>query len=379
MTDRVRETVEIVWGVAKRLIVVIVGIYLIFRFGPYLFRVIRPALICVLIALVMTYALLPWVDWLCRKQWARVGKRPQRLIATVVVFVIFLGTLGVTIGLFVNPIRREVASFVENFEVYKVRIDEFAGRVGSWYARDAPDYLKKLIERMDYSKLTDWVTGYVQGVPRVATSSIGFLIELVLVPVLAFYFIWDGRNLTREFYGLVPSPRRREAVRIGNSVGGILESYIFGQLILCAIAAVLTGAFLAALGVPYVVVLALFAGITRAVPVIGPIVSGVPIVLVGLLKFDGLGVPLLLLAFVVVMHFAESKFIMPLLIGERLKLHPATVIIVLLIGAQLFGVIGMFLAAPVAAVVRELIRAYYIRPRRQPESAPILKTQRFLR
>ena len=90
--------------------------------------------------------------------------------------------------------------------------------------------------------------------------------------------------------------------------------------------------------------------------------SGIPIVLVGMLNSYDLTIPLYLLSFVIIMHFAESKFIMPRLIGDRMHLHPAIVIIVLLVGAQLFGLAGMFLAAPVAAVIRELIRFYYIRP-----------------
>jgi len=91
-------------------------------------------------------------------------------------------------------------------------------------------------------------------------------------------------------------------------------------------------------------------------------VSGVPIILVGLFYSNGIAVPLYLLTFVVVMHFAESKFIMPRLIGDRLSLHPAVVIIVLFIGAEFFGLLGMFLAAPVAAVIRDVLRFYYVRP-----------------
>ncbi len=124
-----------------------------------------------------------------------------------------------------------------------------------------------------------------------------------------------------------------------------------------------TAAFLGAMNMPYLVVLALFAAITRAIPVIGPVLSGIPIVLVGLLKSHGLAEPVILLGFVVVMHFAESKFLMPHLIGERLHLPPVVVIIALLVGAEFFGLVGMFLAAPVAAIIREIIRLYYIKPR----------------
>jgi len=193
---------------------------------------------------------------------------------------------------------------------------------------------------------------------------VGYALELVLIPVLAFYFLLDYKSLTHEIYALAPGRKRRAALRIGRSVGEILQSYVFGQLILCAIAGILTGVFLSIVGMPYVVVLALFAAITRAIPIIGPVLSGIPIVLVGLVYSGGhVALPLYLLAFVVVMHFAESKFLMPKLIGYRLNLHPAAVIIVLLIGAEFLGIIGMFLAAPVAAIVRELIRLYYIGPR----------------
>jgi predicted PurR-regulated permease PerM len=145
-------------------------------------------------------------------------------------------------------------------------------------------------------------------------------------------------------------------------ISGILQNYIIGQIILCVIAGVLTGIVLNFLNMPYTLVLAVFAGITRAIPIIGPIISGIPICIVGYQESPSLGVALLI--FVIVMHFAESKFIMPILIGDRMKLHPAVVLAVLLIGAELFGVIGMFLAAPVTAIIRELVYFYIIRPQR---------------
>ncbi len=70
------------------------------------------------------------------------------------------------------------------------------------------------------------------------------------------------------------------------------------------------------------------------------------------------------------MHFIESKFIMPQLIGYRLQLHPAVIIVALLIGAEFFGIAGMFLAPPVAAICRELVRKYDIRPRECRAVAP---------
>lgn len=357
------QNITAAWNLIKRLALLAVGLYVLFRYGPFVLRGLRTAATCIIAAAILSYVMLPAVDRMCRWRVRGIGRRTQRLIATIVVFAVFGALLAGAVAISVPPIQKETREFVENFAGYKHAAGELLERAASAYARSVPEHIQRQIERVDYSRVATMATDYFRRVLGIVTSSIGFIVELVLIPVLAFYFVFDHKTLTREFYGLFPPSRRREAMRIGRGVGHVLQSYIFGQLILCAIAGVLTGAFLALLGIPYVVVLAIFSGVTRAIPVIGPVVSGVPIVLVGLLNSEGLAIPLALLVFITVMHFVESKFVMPLLIGERLHLHPAVVIVALLIGAEFFGLVGMFLAAPAAAVIRELLRYYYIRPR----------------
>lgn len=355
-------TISVVWGILKRLILAGAGLYVLFRYGPYVLAGLRTAAICVLAATILTYVLLPGVDLLCRWRIRRLKPRTQRMIATTLVFAAFFAIIGGSIAIAIQPLQAEANVFVRNFGTYKETIGDWADKAGSIYAESVPERIKQQIEKIDYSRLASSITEYAKQGLKAVASSIGFIVELVLVPVLAFYFVFDHKPLAREVYGLVPRQRRRDAIKIGHNVGTVLQSYIFGQLILCAIAGILTGCFLTIIDIPYVVVLALFAGVTRAVPVIGPVVSGIPIVLVGILNSSGPATPAILLIFVIVMHLAESKLIMPQLIGERLHLHPVVVIVALLIGAEFFGLIGMFMAAPVAAVLRELIRSYYIRP-----------------
>lgn len=359
MESNVEYAVNVIWALMKRVTLWTAGIV----FGALILIKIRSIIVFVLIAVLLAYMLLPSVEWLCRRRIPRLSLRTQRLIASIIVLVVFLALVVVTITLIVTPFTNEVGDFGKNFKTYIVQLNDFADKVGSVYERIVPPDIQAAISKFDYSKFTSRMDVYVQQLWSLSYTSIGFIVEMLLIPVLAFYFVLDYRSLTREFYGLVPVNRRREAIRIGRGIGVIMQSYIFGQLILCVIAGILTGIVLAALGMPYVIVLALFAGITRAIPVIGPVVSGIPIILIGMLRTPGdLTIPIYLTIFVIVMHFVESKFIMPRLIGDRMHLHPAIVIIVLLIGAQLFGLGGMFLAAPVAAVIRELIRFYYVRP-----------------
>jgi predicted PurR-regulated permease PerM len=113
--------------------------------------------------------------------------------------------------------------------------------------------------------------------------------------------------------------------------------------------------------------LGVLAGITRAIPIIGPIVGGIPIVLLSLKS--GTGVALAVLSFFTILHLVESKFIMPLIIGDKMELHPVVIIIVLLVGGEVGGtligapfgsLLGMFFAAPVAALIKVMIRRYWL-------------------
>jgi len=375
MTDDIERTVGIVfrhlWKFCIGLLLLIVGVILTIRYGPFILHRMGSIFASVLAAILLTYALLPSVDWLSSKRIAKLRPQTQRLLATLVVFALFVGVVVLCVDLFITPFRDEIKQFSGKVGEYTNQLNRLFTSASAWYKNDVPQQVKDIIGRLDYTKLTAGVTESAQQLIRLATSSLGIAIELLLIPVLAFYFLLDHKTISREFYGLVPARRRKEAVRIGHRTGSILQSYIFGQIILCIIAGLATGLFLWGMHMPYIVVLALFAAITRAIPIIGPVVSGIPIVLVGLLYSPqgDIAIPLVLLTFITVMHFAESKFIMPRLIGDRLHLHPAVVIVVLLIGAEFMGVVGMFLAAPVAAIVREMYRLYYVKPRRKRRPA----------
>lgn len=355
MPTNVENVIRVIWVLLTRIVTIVASAYILYR--------VRSILISLLVAIVLTYALLPFVERLCKNCRSRRHQKTDRLIATIAVFVVFLVIVITLISFMVTSFKDQLSHLTDKVATtYGVRFTEIVNDAQIWYNKYVPPDLKNFIGNMDYSGIGKSISAQLNEVLNATKNWLSSAMELVLIPVLAFYFVLDYRSLTREFYGLITKKRRREAMRIGRDAGIIMQNYVKGQLILCIIAGVVTGIVLQLMGMPYVMVLALFAAVTRAIPAIGPVVSGVPIVLVGLFTFDA-ATAVWLLVFVTVMHFAESKFIMPLVIGDWLKLHPAMVIIVLLIGFEFFGLIGMFLAAPVAAITRELIRLYYIEPR----------------
>jgi predicted PurR-regulated permease PerM len=312
------------------------------------------------------YILSPAVDLLCRRRIRPLGRRVQRVLATILVFVVFFFALGVSVRLIVTPLGNEIKEFFNPQEGFPSKVSSVLTGATNWYRANIPkDW--QVIQPKDLTGLSATIGDFAKRVVGGSVALVSTIVDVVLIPVLAFYFVIDSRRLRRELIALVPPWRVREALRITREVGGILSNYVIGQLVLCLIAGIVTGVVLNLLNVPYVLVLAVFAGITRAIPIIGPVVSGVPICIIGAQQSTALG--LWLLVFVTIMHFAESKFIMPILIGDRVRLHPAVILIVLLIGAELFGLMGMFLAAPVAAVIRQLLYRYVVQPRRHQAQA----------
>lgn len=337
--------------------------------GYFIYRV-RSILVAVLLAIMLTYLVLPVVEFLCRCRFCRIGnRRARRVIATILVFLLLFVLTIFTVKMFLAPFGTELTKLVENSSVYVQQTEQLMSRASEWYQALPPD-AREFLKRQDYTKITSGITEFGRNVVASTISWLTHFLDIILVPILAFYFVLDSRSLRRDFLALVPRRRLRDALIITRNIAETLQSYIVGQLILCLLAGVLTAAMLSLLKMDYVLVLSVFAGITRAIPFLGPAISGVPIILLGIAT-GSLRTGFWLLGFVIVIHFTESKFIMPKLIGHRMRLHPAIVIIVLLIGAEFFGVLGMFLAAPFAAVTRELIRSYIIRPRRRDDLSEV--------
>lgn len=384
--DRVESVLELIWRVFLRLIIWA-------ALGYFMYRV-RSVIGAVIAAAVLAYALLPIVDFLCSYQVRGLGRKPQRLVATLLVFIMLFSGLAVAIKACVTPFQVEFVGVVSNLDASKLNssVESTLARTNSWAKKfpilyDAlPDDVKRLLSPAPsesarqpkgahetkivrqpsgstaFTGIGSAVANWTRNALKASVGYLFRLVDLVLIPVLAFYFILDSRSLKREFVALAPRRRAREVLAMLHEVNQIMRSYIIGQIILCSIAGVIVGLLLKLFDMQYVLILSVFAAVTRAIPVVGPVFSGLAIVVLGLAKSPTLGL-YLLIAFST-LHFIESKFIMPKLIGDRMQLHPAMVIIVLLIGAEFFGILGMFMAAPVAAIIRILVRYYLIKPKK---------------
>ena len=342
-------------------------------FAAYFLWRVRTIVTDILVASIFAFALVGPVNALCRVRVPKIKPRTQRLCATVLVFGVFGYALFLCGALMVSPFVDQVHGLANHLPQYERNIAVYAAQLQSLYD-GLPPNIKALLHRPagdtggGFSPLA-----WGQGVLLATVTGIARVIDFILIPVLAFYFVLDGRSLRNEFLALVPRPRVRETLGLLRESSAIMRSFIIAQLWLCVIAGVVVYAGLSLLHMPYALVLGLLAGFTRAIPIIGPILGGIPIVLLAAVLSPehggGLALAVKVLVFFSLLHLVESKLLMPKFIGHRIHLHAAVVIIVLLIGAEFFGLLGMFLAAPLAAIGRVLVGHYLLRPRRDAARA----------
>jgi predicted PurR-regulated permease PerM len=352
-------------GVVLRLAFAAAGIYILWR--------VRAVLTVVIVSLVVACAMKALVDPLCRHRLFFMKPHKQRILATSFVFVALIAAIILTGKLFLAPFQSEFHRLAHNWPMYERQLELNFARARDWYAtlpEDVRSFLDQQQDNFSVPTPSSFLSDFGKNTVNIASHAL----EFFLVPVLAFYFTLDARKLRNQFLFLVPKRRLRQTIAILDESNAIMRAYIISQFWLAVIAGVVVSTALKLIGMEYYLILGVFAAITRAIPVIGPFIGGIPLVLLTFAYGAQTGNPYLwvgaTLAFTL-MHLIETKFVMPQLLGQALKLHAVVIIIALLIGGEFFGLMGMFLAAPVAALIRVLVKHYLIPPsgRSRPEKS----------
>lgn len=186
----------------------------------------------------------------------------------------------------------------------------------------------------------------------------GSLLSIVFAPILAYYFIRDWEKIREGFLGLFPVSSRNQLIRLGMDINEVLSGFIQGHLLVCVLVGVLTGITAALLGIKYAIIIGFINGIAELLPYLGPILGAVPSVALALT--EGTREAVYLAVAILVIQQLEANVLSPRIVGNRVGLHPLVVIFALLAGGELFGIWGILLAVPAAAVLKVLVKfAFY--------------------
>jgi predicted PurR-regulated permease PerM len=292
--------------------------------------------------------------------------RPLSIILTYLLFILIVAGL---IAFVVPVMGQQVGTFIERIPQYQERLGDLIDEIRQWYEGSIPESLKSTIEA-NLTEIAQGVLGEVQdnlfGMISTVFGSINFLIGLIIIPFWLFYILQDESRVKGGIMEALHPALRDDVRSLAALVDDVLSAYVRGQLILCLFVGGLATIAMFVIGVPFAPVLGLIAGVFEVLPNIGPYLGAIPAILIALATKPVSAIWVAVAFFAIQM--IENLILVPRISGNSVKLHPALVMMVLVIGGQLAGFWGMLIAVPVTAIVRDVFLYLYLRLLDEPLS-----------
>lgn len=342
-----KNTIDISTGIIFRTILIILGIWFIY--------LIRDIIAVFFIALIMTAAVEPAVNRLTKK-------RIPRSFSVLIIFLILFLIAGLIISFLVPPIIGQFKSFSENIPVHLEKLTRTFSGLEDYFQSHGVAFSSQ-------SFLADIGAKLSQSGGKIFSTTVSFfngVIMIIAILSMTFYLSVKEKGMEKLLISISPTAHQAYAVSLAERIKERIGKWLQGQLFLMLIIFILDFIVLSLLGIPYALILAIFAGLLEIIPYLGPIISAIPGVILGFLISPLTGL-LVLAAYIIIQQF-ENHVIVPQVMKRAIGLNPVVVILALLIGAKLGGVLGAILAVPLAAAVSVFVKDL-LQKKEQPVSS----------
>lgn len=325
----------------------------------------RTALFPFVLGMAIAYVIAPAVNYIAAFMPFR-DARPH-LARGLAILVVYASIAGVGVGLgflLVPDAIDEIQEFSDNLPD---TIDQVRERLTKWYDEYVPaeqhDRVDRWLEDAG-DAAADWAASLAPNALTFVGDTFSILVGYFTIPIWLYFTLKDHPRGVRSFIGMFP-PELRHDVRNVLGIGdAVLRNYIRAMLLQGMIIGGMAYIALEILDVKYPIGLAIIAGITEMIPIIGPIIGAIPAILVAVAQdpLKGLWVAL---AFLVIQQI-ENNLIVPKIQGDFLRMHPGVIIVILVVAGSIGGFIFAIFAIPLAAFLRDLYQYSYLRVGKVP-------------
>ncbi|MFW1678230.1 AI-2E family transporter [Pontibacter sp. JAM-7] len=277
--------------------------------------------------------------------------------AVILVFLAFIGFLMAFLFI-VMPLAWQQAVNLFNelprimAEVQTVLLllpEKFPGVISAEQVRDLTN-----LAGSELSKMSQWLVTFSL---NSITNIIALLIYLVLVPILVFFFLKDGKSIARWWVGFLPE-KRVMMTQVWVEMDQQIANYIRGKAIEIVIVGSVTYVTFLLLGINYAALLALLVGLSVLIPYIGAALVTLPVALIAFFQWGWSGDFMYLMLAYAIIQALDGNVLVPLLFSEAVNLHPVSIIVAVLLFGGLWGFWGLFFAIPLATLLKAVMNAW---------------------
>ncbi|RIM35149.1 AI-2E family transporter [Staphylococcus caprae] len=309
----------------------------------------------IIVSLVLFYLFNPIVNLMERY-------RIPRLLGITIIYVAIVGIITLIVNLLIPLIGSQVESFIKNSPHYLSKITQSVDKITnnsllSGYMGQINDWLESAQKKIP-SMLSDYFDGFGSKLASFAEAVANVGVVIVTTPFVLFFMLKDGHRFKDYTTKIMPPKFRKDFHDLLEKMSVQVGSYIQGQIIVSFCIGVLLFIGYSIIGLKYALVLASIAAVTSVVPYLGPTIAISPAIVIAIITS-----PLMLLKLAIVwtlVQFFEGHFISPNVMGKTLKIHPLTIIFILLCAGNLMGVVGVIIGIPFYAVLKVLVSHIFL-------------------
>jgi putative permease len=206
------------------------------------------------------------------------------------------------------------------------------------------------------SRLEKFIYATLNRSIQLIPSLLPLAISLFLIPFMTFFMLKDGRRLKKSFIQTLPNRYFEMTINLIHKIDGQLGSFIRGQMLVSLCIGILSITALAILRVPYFLIIGAAAGVANLIPYFGPIVGAVPAIILNVIDKGSLSAALVVILAFIAIRMIDDTLVSPNILGRSLEIHPLLVIMVIFVGGEMFGIMGLLLCIPVTGIIKVTIQ-----------------------
>ncbi|MCG7340675.1 AI-2E family transporter [Staphylococcus auricularis] len=309
----------------------------------------------IIVSLILYYLLNPIVNLMERYN-------IPRLWGIIILFVMIVGLITLAVTLLIPVISEQFRSLANNFPRYIDKINDFIDKISRYsvvsnFYTQIQDNLESLAQKIP-SAVSNMSDGFGSKIKDFAETLVNIGVVIATTPFVLFFMLKDGHKFKDFSTRLLPPKFRKDYHDLLAKMSLQVGSYIQGQMIVSLCIGILLCIGYTIIGLDYSIILACIAAVTSVVPYIGPTIAISPAIIIALITS-----PFMLLKLIFVwtaVQFIEGHFISPNIMGKTLKIHPLTIIFILLCAGNLLGIVGVILGIPGYAILKVLVSHFYL-------------------
>lgn len=330
-----------------------VAVFFLFLLAIWLVINLAPIISIFVTAFLVVYSISPLVNFLVKK------KIPPFIAAGAVstsLMIIMITLLSLIIPTILTEFNYLMQYFATDFQIASIRLLNELDKIDTRFDLTLTENL--MLYTTDFiSQLPHYLQ---QAFTRLTTVFIALLTHIwgvMVMLLLIFYLVQDMEHVKKNFTRLFPLVYRQNIGRIISVIDEKVGAYIRGNIIRCTIVGILTWLALYLAGMPFSMMFGALAGAFNIILYVGPFIAAVPAVLISFTPATPH--PLLIISIYIVVQIIDTIVLTPVLLGKTVNLRPLTIVVILLIGGQLLGFLGLILAIPVTATLKVLLFHHY--------------------